>query len=292
MEGQQGAMAKRFTDSEKWQDRWFRRLPPDQKLAYLYLLDRCDMAGTIELDDELAEFQMGCPTDWEGLVESSEGRIVRLPNGRLWVSKFIAFQHGTLSEKCNAHSAALKLIERYELPVDCAPATPISNENKGGTTKGSGRVQEPLAKGPGNSNSNSNGNSNGKGNGINKEKEEWIIPEHVDSPKVRDLLREFEKMRARIGKPIRSVANTSRTLNHFDDASHLEYAIDFCIGNEYQGLKPEYRPSAASRAGGGAKPVTFAQQREANMRAVGQRFIAAAPKNAPSEEIFRLEAKP
>jgi hypothetical protein len=237
-------VAKRFTDSEKWEDRWFRRLPPDQKLAYLYLLDRCDMAGSIELDEELAEFQMGCPTDWEGLVESSEGRLVRLPNDRLWISKFITFQHGTLSEKCNAHSAALKLIERYELPVDCAPATPKTNENKGKSTKGSGRVGEPLAKGPGNS----NGNGKGNGKGKSKKKETWQIPKHVDSPEVRTLLVEFEQMRRKIGKPINSLENSSRVLKNFDNAAHLAYAIEFCIGNEYQGLKPDYHPSSQRKA--------------------------------------------
>ena len=139
-------MAKRFTESDKWKDKWFRRLPSAEKLAYLYLLDCCDMAGTIELDEDLAEFSMGCPTDWDGLVMGSEGRLVLLPCGRLWVTKFIAFQNGQLSEKCNAHLAIIKLVERFAIPID------------EGYLKGTGRVQVPLAKGPGNGNGNGNGN--------------------------------------------------------------------------------------------------------------------------------------
>lgn len=229
-------MAKRFTDSEKWTDKWFRRLPPDQKLAYLYILDRCDMAGTVEIDEQLAEFQMGTSTDWEGLVKGSEGRLVPLGNGRIWVAKFIAFQHGKLSASCNAHRSAIQLVERYQLP--------ISLENKEISTKGTRRVQEPLAKGPGNSNGNSNSKKKG---GVGENTDTWTIPERLDTPKIRELLDDFAKMRKQIGHPIKSLSNTSRILDKFDDAEHLEYAIEFCIANEYQGLKPDYRPVRRER---------------------------------------------
>lgn len=228
-------MAKRFTDSEKWTDKWFRRLPPDQKLAYLYILDRCDMAGTIEIDEDLAEFQMGCPTDWEGLVKGSEGRLVPIANGRIWVAKFIAFQHGSLSVSCNAHRSALAVVEKYQLPV--------SLQNKEIQSKGTGRVQEPLAKGPGNS----NGKGNGKGNskkkgGVGENVGEWVIPEQFDTDRIRELLDAFAVMRRKIGHPIKDLANTSRILAKFDSEEHLAHAIEFCISNEYQGLKTDYRP--------------------------------------------------
>jgi hypothetical protein len=263
-------MAKRFTDSDKWQDVWFRRLSPDMKLAYLYILDRCDMAGTIELDRELAEFQMGCPTDWEGLVKGSGTRLVPLANGRLWVRKFISYQNGNLSPECNAHKPIIRLVDKYELPIDyeeCAQ----SNENKGKRTKGTGRVQEPLAKGPGNSNGNSNGNGTSKGKSKSKSVGQWSVPERLDSERVRELLEKFTSMRATIGHPIKNLDNASVGLKNFRDQDHLAYALEFCIANEYQGLKPDYDPLRQSNQP--RAPVTFAQQSVLNTKEGGEKFL-------------------
>lgn len=77
-----------------------------------------------------------------------------------------------------------------------------------------------------------------------KKENEWQIPERLDTPEVRSLLVDFAAMRRDIKKPIRNVANTSRVLEKFDDVSHLIHALEFCIANEYQGLKPEYRPES------------------------------------------------
>lgn len=177
-------MPKRFTDSDKWEDKWFRRLKPDQKLAYLYLLDRCDMAGTIELDEDLAEFQMGCSTDWEGLVKGSDTRLLRLDNGRIWIRKFMDFQHGQLSEHCNAHKAALRLIERYQLP--------ISNENKGKQTKGTRRVTKPLGKGPGKGIGKGSGNSKGNSKDVARSR-------HFESSEFLELWEKWKAKQAASG---------------------------------------------------------------------------------------------
>ena len=154
-------MGKRFTESTKWSDRWFRKLSPEHKLMFLYLLDNCDQAGTIELDKELAEFQIGLSegylkgsgTHWEDLVNLSEGRLRYLANGRLWLTKFIDYQCGVLSESCNAHKPILALIQRFSIPIN----EPLA--------KGTDTLGEPLAKGPG------KGIRKGKGKGKGKKGE-------------------------------------------------------------------------------------------------------------------------
>jgi len=52
-------VSKRFTDSEKWRDPWFRRLPTEYKLLWLYLLDECDVSGVWKVDLELATMIIG-----------------------------------------------------------------------------------------------------------------------------------------------------------------------------------------------------------------------------------------
>jgi|688.fasta_scaffold208179_2 hypothetical protein len=224
-------MPKRFTEADKWTDKWFRRLPPDQKLAYLYILDRCDMAGTIEIDEELAEFQMGCPTDWEGLVKGSGTRLVPLPNGRIWVSKFIDFQHGKLSEACNAHKSALSLIQKYSLP--------ISNENKEKQTKGTARVKEPLAKGPGNGNGNGNGSGKKKG-GVGEN--EIQKPDEVAQQHWNDWLA-IRKKKHRVGPPTKTA--WARVVLEANKAGvSLDDAVRISAEKEWRGFESEWMGSS------------------------------------------------
>lgn len=71
---------------------------------------------------------------------------------------------------------------------------------------------------------------------------EWSIPQGWDSERLRDALGAFERMRTSIGHRIKDRANLSRVFRSFDNAEHLIYAIDFATSNEYQGIKPDYRP--------------------------------------------------
>ncbi|MEM7558447.1 MAG: hypothetical protein AAF394_04935, partial [Planctomycetota bacterium] len=107
---------KRFTDTEKWKDKWFRKLKPEHKLAFLYLLDSCDHAGSVELDEELAEFQIGCDLDWDAFREAMGDRVQVLECGRLWLVKFIDYQYGEISPTSNPHKPVRNAIEQYGIP--------------------------------------------------------------------------------------------------------------------------------------------------------------------------------
>ncbi len=106
---------KRFTETEKWRDPWFRKLPPHLKCLWQYICDVCCPAGTFDLDWELVSFVIGktvTPKDFEAFA----GRIDLLSNGRYLVVKFIEFQYGTLSKDCRPHDRIFKAIEQNQIP--------------------------------------------------------------------------------------------------------------------------------------------------------------------------------
>jgi hypothetical protein len=64
----------------------------------------------------------------------------------------------------------------------------------------------------------------------------------LDTPEIRTLLEEFSEMRRRIKKPLKSLSAASKILGQFEDVDHLKFALVTCIANDYQGLKPDYKP--------------------------------------------------
>lgn len=114
---------KRFTETLKWEDPWFRRLKPHQKLLWQYMCDRCDHSGVIDLDYEAASFQIGAEVSEADLLAFGE-RVEKLPCGKAWVTKFVKFQYGELSMECKAHRPVFAAIaknglnERVSKPID------------------------------------------------------------------------------------------------------------------------------------------------------------------------------
>lgn len=217
-------MAKRFTDSDKWKDKWFRALRPEWKLAYCYLLDNCDHAGVIEIDEDLANFQIGVAIDWEDFLDTCGDRTARLKSGKIWLTKFIDFQYGELSRECRAHSPVFQSIEKHRLCIGYP---------KGIHTLKDKDKDKDIVK------------DMDKAKDI--ESGDWMIPEAFDCQRIRDLLDQFLAMRRRIKKPVKNLVSTSVIFNRFDSVEHLAYALETCIANDYQGLKPEYRPTLAKR---------------------------------------------
>jgi hypothetical protein len=108
-------MAKRFTETGKWTDKWYRALSPVHKLAWGYLTDNCDPAGVIDLDCELADFQIGSKVDWDVFIKAAGPRILKIARGKLWLTGFVAFQYGSLSPDCKPHRSVITTLERYGL---------------------------------------------------------------------------------------------------------------------------------------------------------------------------------
>jgi len=86
-------MAKRMTDSTKWNDEWFSELSPNMKLVWLYILDMCDHAGVYKVNLKLLKFQTGVETTEEEIFYYLKDRIYPTDNNRWFIPKFITFQY-------------------------------------------------------------------------------------------------------------------------------------------------------------------------------------------------------
>ena len=86
-------MAKRFTDSTKWNDDWFFNLKNEEKLAWIYILDTCDHAGIWKKNLRLLNFQVGSNFVEDELKKVFVGKFIEI-NDKWFIPKFIKFQYG------------------------------------------------------------------------------------------------------------------------------------------------------------------------------------------------------
>ena len=106
---------KRFTETEKWRDPWFRKLSAGAKLAFLYIIDNCDNAGVWTADKELADFSIGMEIPWVKVLEAFGERVSVLPSGDWLIVRFVEFQFGKLSKECKPHLQVMRLIEKHRV---------------------------------------------------------------------------------------------------------------------------------------------------------------------------------
>lgn len=121
---------KRFTETTKWRDPWFRNLSPEAKLLWLWLLDHCDRIGIVEVELAAASFDIGGRIKEKHLTELVSRLQATETRHRYFISKFIPFQYGTLTPSCAAHKPVItavhnaKLITKsdgYQYPSDTLP---------------------------------------------------------------------------------------------------------------------------------------------------------------------------
>jgi hypothetical protein len=104
---------KRFTDTEKWNDAWFRKLHPDHKVFWDYICTRCDNSGVWCVDWELASFHTGLTFVEASVMEAMGDRIQDIGRSRWWVRKFIPFQFGELVEASRVHQSVVALMRKH-----------------------------------------------------------------------------------------------------------------------------------------------------------------------------------
>ena len=143
---------KRFTETLKWADPWFRRLSGEAKMLWIYILDHCDNIGLAEIDLDLAGRDCGFSLQIKHLLEIGD-RIQQTDCGKVFLPKFIGFQYGRLSPSCPAHKRVIEAIERHgliEQPLGYAypnarvaiPKKTVQDRNKTGQEEDAREIEE------------------------------------------------------------------------------------------------------------------------------------------------------
>ncbi len=105
-------MAKRYTDSRKWDDPFFIELPNKYKLLWFYMLDKCDHAGIYQHSKRLVDFNLFDNYETSEILSVFNKRILVLENGKWFIKKFIEYQYGDLQNNNRVHISVSKMLEK------------------------------------------------------------------------------------------------------------------------------------------------------------------------------------
>ena len=140
---------KRFTETEKWRDPWFRSLPAPAKLVFFYFIDNCNNAGFHELDKELMVILTGMkPEHCEGALKALTRGIKGPYEGWYWIRRFLRHQkNDEINPENMAHKQIITLIkDQVERFKDCpefqdslAPLKGLLSPTGIGIGKGTGK---------------------------------------------------------------------------------------------------------------------------------------------------------
>ena len=110
-------MAYRYTNTDKWDDAWFVKLKPLEKLLFNYLCDKCDIAGFIEINTKIWSAQIGTNIrNLEGALKGLQrGLILSDTNDCIYLRTFLKHQKNLPlnPEKNMAHRGIIKRFELY-----------------------------------------------------------------------------------------------------------------------------------------------------------------------------------
>lgn len=247
---------KRFTETAKWDDRWYRNLSPSAKLLRDFIVDKCDAVGIWEPDLESASFFIGAKIEQKHLDEIAD-RLQLLPSGKYLVRRFIWFQYGELSEKCPPHKTVLRLIqqnglERQGLDYVHANGTALAPASAPPKEPPKPKVEE-------------------------KPKE---LPAHLNTARIQNRWQVWQNHRRGLKKPgmgwIALFNEQIEFLSTLDESVAFE-TLDTAIRNGWQGLY-ERKPNATNQSTGnsginprnvGCVPNTTDYEKVVAARAVG-----------------------
>lgn len=97
-------MAKRFTDTDKWDDDWFLDLPPHMKCVWEYLRDKCDGGtGLIKISFKKMSLLIGVEISRSEFDSFLGTRVHWVNHEVVWIPGFLLAQFKRLSARNKAH---------------------------------------------------------------------------------------------------------------------------------------------------------------------------------------------
>lgn len=87
---------KRYTETNKWRDPWFRGLSGQAKLLWIYVLDHADDIGTFSFNIRMAAEDLRMPLEQSHFDELAS-RIQKIRDDKFHIPKFVHFHLGTLN---------------------------------------------------------------------------------------------------------------------------------------------------------------------------------------------------
>jgi hypothetical protein len=111
-------MAKRFIDTNLFNDEWFSDLSKDSKLFFIYYITNCDHAGIFKFNKKLCEFQTGIK-NFELIFKELGNRLVTLNDGIFFMPAYLKFQYPDFPKsKVKQQISAVKLLENQGVTLD------------------------------------------------------------------------------------------------------------------------------------------------------------------------------
>ena len=84
-------MAKRLTDTEKWNDDWYISLSNDYRIVWQWLLDNCSHAGLCKRSITLLNMMCKTNVTEKEMIEAMNNRVI-LHINHWFIPNFLKFQ--------------------------------------------------------------------------------------------------------------------------------------------------------------------------------------------------------
>lgn len=104
-------MAKRLTDTEKWNDDWYISLDNDYRIIWQWLLDNCNHAGICKRSMKLLNMMCNTKITEGQMVKSMDNRVIVIEND-WFIPKFIKFQYTGLQSNKPVIVSVVKELEK------------------------------------------------------------------------------------------------------------------------------------------------------------------------------------
>lgn len=242
---------KRFTETNKWRDTWFRKLSGTAKFLLIYLFDNCDAVGLIEIDLKLVSDDIGFRVEEKHLAELGD-RVQALEGNRFFLPKFISFQYGELTPLCPPHRSILKLVQQHGLEKQgllySYPKARVTGNQDYPSLRAQGKDKEEE-----------------KDKEQEKEKDDGF-PEILNTPEFRVEWAKWETHRKEIRKKITPTARNEQ-LGKLAEMGVLRAisALQHSIASGWQGVFEPYANQSNRGSGGNRPRLTVAEERNSHI---------------------------